>query len=276
MMKKLLAITGLGISLLGLLAPFEFALAQSLTTAPLTNQPAPRTTQQLIDPYLQLSSGGSASTTGITIPGATGTTTGTTGTQTGSTISPGGISSSMQTVDPDVPLVPSPTTDQTHDPNQICTADRCAATVAITGKNQLATGYIMFAGSFIGGMLWILSMLMSKGQVVDRESSRMERENRLHFMKKLTAEKMKRYGAFVDSVSELMNSLQHKKPLNAAAMRTYQDSSIFVSMHSSDGLQNINDQIGALFSSGKPLASKDAVQLRNDLTKAMRSDLFPL
>lgn len=278
-MKKFTVQSGIIIAA-GLLLQAQLGFAQSITGTVVSGQPMPTTT------------GGGANTTGTTTT-TTGTTTGTTrtGGQTGTTGTTTGTNTGTRTpanttgsqtsnlpIPSDIPIVPSITQETTTTTDQpttlVCDQDRCAATVQKTMGNEIIVMTILFLGSGVGGLLWVLALIMMKKGAVERESRRMERRNRQHMQSIMTNQKTKVYNAYIDTVMALVDKIQHKKPFGPGEMKSFQESSVFINMHGSKHMRAMNEHIASLINTGKSLATADHAHLKTELSKTIRADLI--
>lgn len=276
-MKKFTVQSGIIIAA-SLLLQAQLGFAQNITGTVVSGEPIPATT-----------TGGGANTTG-TATTTTGTSTGTTrtGSQTGTTTgtntgtrtpaSTTGSQSSNLPIPSDIPIVPSitqetgTTTDQTT--TLVCDQDKCAATVQKTMGNEIIVMTILFLGSGVGGLLWILALLMMKKGAVEREARRMDRRNRQHLQSMMTNQKTKVYDTYIDTVMALVDKIQHKKPVAPDEMKSFQESSVFINMHGSKHMRAMNEHIASLISAGKSLAAADHAHLKTELSKTIRADLI--
>ncbi len=275
-MKKFTVQSGIIIAA-SLLIQAQLGFAQSITGTVVSGQPMPTTTTGSGANI----TGTTATTTntGTTRPGSqTGTTGTTTGTATG-TRTPGstGNQTSNLPIPTDIPIVPSITqeTGTTNDQTTtlVCDQDKCAATVQKTMGNEIIVMTILFLGSGVGGLLWILALLMMKKGVVERESRKMDRRNRQHMQSMMTNQKMKVYDGYINTVMSLVNNIQHKKPVGPDEMKSFQESSVFINMHGSKHMRAMNEHIASLIQTGKSLATADHAHLKAELSKTIRADL---
>lgn len=260
-MKKLFLKSG--VVIISLVLQAQIGFAQSITGAVVSGQPTPTT---------GTTTGTRTGTTTNTTGTRTGTTTNTTGTRTGTTANTTNLPTPT-----DIPLVPTLTQQTTPAPQNttlVCDQDKCAATVQKTMGNEIIVMTVLFMGAIIGGIMWVLGLLMMKKSVVEREGRRMERQNRYHLQRILTDEKVKAYDKYINVVMDMMKKLQDKKTLGAEEMRTYLESSVFINMHGSKHLRAINDHIQQLIGSGKPLLPADQMHLKSELGKTIRADLI--
>jgi len=227
--------------------------------------------------------GGGTTTTG------TGTTPGTPrtgGTTTGTGTRPGGVKTTGTNPQSatDIPVVPLGTTEQqiptttgSTDNNGnttlVCDQDKCAATVQKTLGNEVIVMTVLFLGSLVGGILWILGLLLMKKGVIEREGKRMDRENRHHLQQILTSQKTKMYDQYINSVMNIVDHLQHKRTFAGQELAAFNDSSVFISLHGSQHLRAMNDHVTGLMNSGKPLSTADKLHLQSELSKTIKADL---
>lgn len=269
-MRKSHLITGT-LTIVSLLMQGQLAFAQNAAGVPLSGEPKPQT-------------GTTTTTTTTTKTTTTGTRTGTqTGTTTG-TRTP--IGATTGTYNPnanvptptDIPLVPTITQQTTPAPQttttNVCTQDQCTSTVNRAMGNEIIVMTVLFMGSGIGGLLWILGLMMMKKGIVERETHRMERQNRFQLQGMLTNEKTKAYNKYIDSVMSIVNKMQHKKSLAPDDLKTFQEGSVFINLNGSKHLRSMNDHIASLFNTGKPLATADQFHLRTELSKTIKGDLL--
>lgn len=227
-----------------------------------------------------------AATTGST-GGGSGSTTGTGGgTPTGAKNPPGASSTTptlnLQPTPTDIPVVPIPaqnpvqqTASSDNQPETLlCTQDKCTASLNQAMGNEIIVMTILFFGSIIGGILWILALLSMRKGVMERESRRMERQTRLSLQKMVARQKVQAYGKYINSVIRLIDKLQHKNPIQTAEMREFQEGSVFIALHGSKHLCAINDHINSLILGGKPLPTADRLHLKLELGKTIRADLL--
>ncbi len=267
-----------GILFASLLLQAQPGFAQNTVGVPLSGEPVPTTT-----------TGGGANTTGTTVPGGTtsttGTTTGTrtpgsttTGTTTG-TRTPGSTTTTIVPTPTDIPVVPSLTQEEGtpadgSDSNLVCNQERCVAAVGQAMGNEIIVMTILFLGSLIGGILWILGLLTMKKGVVERESRRMDRQNRFHLQKMLTGQKMKAYDGYINAVMSAIDKIQHKKGLDKHDLENFREGATFIELHGSKHLRAMNEHITALIGGGKPLATADRLHLKSELSKTIKADLL--
>jgi hypothetical protein len=230
--------------------------------------------------------GGGANTTGTTVPGGTtsttGTTTGTRTTTTGTTTgtrTPGSTTTTIVPTPTDIPVVPSLTQEEGtpadgSDGSLVCNQERCVAAVGQAMGNEIIVMTILFLGSLIGGILWILGLLTMKKGVVERESRRMDRQNRFHFQKMLTSQKMKAYDGYINAVMSAIDKIQHKKGLDKHDLENLREGATFIELHGSEHLRAMNEHITALIGGGKPLATADRLHLKSELSKTIKADLL--
>lgn len=278
-MKKLFEATRIIVTI-GLLAQVQTGLAQNVAGVNLSGEPVPVTTTTTTNG----TTGGGANTTGTTTTGTntttgtgTRTTTGTTRTSTGTNTT--GTTSQTSTVPAatDIPVVPTltqQTTDNSQPSTLVCDQDKCAATVQKVMGNEVIVMTILFLGSGIGGIIWILALMMMKKGVVERESRRMERQNRMQLQSMMTSQKTSAYNSYINAVMTLIDRIQHKKTPAASEMQNFTEGSIFINMHGSKHLRAMNDHIASLIDAGKPLAPADRTHLKSELSKTIRADLI--
>lgn len=271
----------IGVSVLTLMLQSQLAFAQN-TAGVTSGEPVPQTggtTTTGTRSGTTTTGQTPGTTTGTT--GTTGTrtqpTTGTTGTRNQPTGTTGGQTSTVPTP-ADIPVVPSITQETTtgnqNNSSLVCDQDKCVSSVRQAMGNEIIVMTILFLGSLAGGILWILALLMMKKGVVERESRRMDRQNRMHMKKVIAAEKMKTYDRYINTVMSLVNSLQHKKNPDQGTFKDFQETSVFINMHGSKHLRAMNEHIGKLIGAGKPLAGPDLLHLKSELSKTIKSDLM--
>jgi len=261
-------ISAAGIMFISLLMQAQLGFAQSTTGLPLSGQPAPTT--------------GGATSTGTTVGGQTPTTTSTTTTGTGTptgtrtNLTGSGTMTNLPTPT-DIPVVPTLTQERTplyQDDSLVCNQERCVVAVGQAMGNEIIVMTILFLGSLVGGILWILSLLMTKKGMLERESRRMERQNRFQLQKMVTGEKIKAYDQYINAVMTLVDMLQHKKPVDKLALHGFNESSVFINMNGSKHLRAMNEHVASLIHAGKPLETADRLHLKSELSKTIKSDLL--
>lgn len=271
-MKKTLRTITAGILFASFFVQIQLGFAQNTAGVPVSGEPVPTTT-----------TGGGANTTGTTVPGGTTTTT-TTGTRTGTTTNTStgtrtpGTTTTIVPTPADIPVVPSLTQEEGSpsdgSTDLVCNQERCVAAVGQAMGNEIIVMTILFLGSLIGGILWVLGLLAMKKGVVERESRRMERQNRFHLNTMLTRQKMKAYDGYISAVMSAIDKIQHKKTPDKHEMDDFREGSNFIELHGSKHLRAMNEHIMSLLNTGKPLATADRMHLKSELSKTIKADLL--
>jgi len=254
---------------------WPFAFAQTLTRLPVTSEPA--ATNGSIAPLTNVTTpvqtGGNTQINAATNPNTAGTTTFTSNNAGNPTMLSGqaGIS--------EVPSVPELTQESTQQtsPNPaslVCTSDKCSAAISQAGGNQVIFATIFFIGGIIGGIIWIFGLLLTKNQVIEREARRMERENTRYFKKILTQQKMAAFSHYTNSVASILAKLKQKIPSDKADIKSFQQDSVFIEMHGSLGLRNVNNRIAEIIASRKAPSPENYEKLKNELIRTLRADLL--
>jgi hypothetical protein len=114
---------------------------------------------------------------------------------------------------------------------------------------------------------------MRKG-VGRRETSRMNRQNRHHFQKMMTDQKIKTYERYIDNVMTIVEKIQNKTATGPGDLKKFQEGSAFINLHGSKYLRSMNEHITGLIHKGKPLTHSDYVHLKSELGKTAKADLF--
>ncbi len=260
-MKKLTILTTCAMILMSLLLQGQAVFAQSLTNVPgavVSGQPTPT---------------GGGSTTGTRIGGATGTSTG--GTAGTKTTGITGTRANLPTPT-DIPVVPALTQETTtpQDTTLVCDQDKCAATLNQAMGNEIIVMTILFFGSIAGGILWILGLLMMKKGVVERESRRMERQNRTHLRNVMTKQKVSVYNDYINTVIKMVDTLKHKNPVDKKDLNEFNEGSVFIDLHGSQHLRAMNEHIRSLIQGTRHITDADQMHLKSELSKTIRADLI--
>lgn len=273
LMNKFVKITFSSMVGLNLLMNASLAFAQTrLTTTTLTTIPTNIT--GVVTSAEPIPATGNTATTGTT---AGTTTTGTRGTTSTGTRGTTGTTMPQATDIPIVPTISQQTTATNDTPSTstlVCTQDQCASTVRKAMGNEIIVMTVLMMGSVAGGILWALALLMTKKGSLDRESRRLERQNRFSFERMVTAEKTTAYNSYIDKVMNAINNLQHKKALAPQDFSDLQESGIYIDIHGSKHLRVMNEHIMSIIKAGKPLSTADQIHLKTELSKMIKADLI--